>query len=253
MKKIILLFLLFSRISVIAQDSDANYAKTVQGEGIKRHSLAKTSKTVVHLFDAFPKITTYQYKGTKYAFTAAQQLQKRVFYPPHWSNHDQWQLTVPVPTYNDEGSMIVSFNDLDLMQAFYLKNLKKAQKENDEMMKKMSLPIVPITIIDNKKVFLESHKMFYANAQKVNSNYIAQEKGGIIPVKFPNIVDGFIRYSDYDGASFQGIVQNRYIINIELKEVKSIHNCTDAEQYLKNYISKINFSTLLSAPKAIIN
>lgn len=251
MKNIILLLLLLSTIFVNAQDLDINYAKTVQGEGIKRHSLAIRSKPVIHLFDAFPKITTYQYTGTKYIFTTAQQLQKRVHYPPYWSSSDEWELKVPIPTYNDEGSMTVSLNDLDLMQLVYLKNLKQAEKTSEEMMKKMGLPIIPVNIVDNKKIMLETQKGFYETAKRVNSDYIVQEKGGILPVNFANIDDGYIQYSDYGNATFGGIVQNRYQIIIELKDVKSIHNCIDAQRYLENFMSKINFAPLLAAPSKI--
>lgn len=254
MKKILgLLFSLLFSITSFAQSTDADYAKTVKGEGIIRHSLAKTSKKVVHLFDALPKITTYQYTGTQYQFTRAQQVALRVFYPPYWSSSDEWELKVPVPTDTDKSSMTVSINDLGLMQVTYLRNLKRVEAENDAMMKKLGLPKVPIAYTDTKLQYLTNHKMLFDVAKAVNSDYIPAEKAGMRPVKFANIEDGFIKYSDYDGGYFTGIIQNRYVIVIELKSVSKLHNCTDVEHYLAKYMADLNFAPLTSAKQATVN
>ena len=66
MKKLITSFCVFAASAVLVNTSatagsDADYAKTVKADGGVLYSLAKSSKSVMHIFDAMPKIRIYKY------------------------------------------------------------------------------------------------------------------------------------------------------------------------------------------------
>ena len=104
MKKLITSFCVFAASAVFANTSatagsDADYAKTVKADGGVLYSLAKSSKSVMHIFDAMPKIRIYKYTGTaatKYFGKGDRGNDKsphgRVIYPQYVTNQDCYTL-----------------------------------------------------------------------------------------------------------------------------------------------------------------
>ena len=102
-----------------------------------------------------------------------------------------------------------------------------------------------------KAKMLESHRNMFAVAQRTNMDYIEKEKGGVMPVSFPDITDSYITYSDYDGnynggnsAYFTGIIKNRYMIKIKLTDIQKIQKCSDAKNFITQYLSLLNYAAL---------
>ena len=95
---VLLVSTVFTLTSAYASD-DADYAKTVTGDNGVRYSLTKSAKSVMHIFDAMPKMRIYKYTGTE----ATKYFGKgdrgndisphgQVIYPQYVTNQDNYML-----------------------------------------------------------------------------------------------------------------------------------------------------------------
>ena len=257
MKKLIASLILLFSFSAFAEWSDKSYFKVTRDPQGVPHGLSFESKAVVHAFDALPKIRTYQYSGTKYSNLAAGKgdgagYEPSMHYPPHWTSSDKSTVWVEIHADNDLGLMKVELTDLDVMQQLYLNDMAKLAIESDALMAQLKLPKVAMPPLEDMKAkMLESHRNMFAVAQRTNMDYIEKEKGGVMPVSFPDITDSYITYSDYDGnynggnsAYFTGIIKNRYMIKIKLTDIKKIQKCSDAKNFITQYLSLLNYAAL---------
>ena len=245
MKKLIISFCFFTASAVFASSStyagsDADYAKTVKADGGVLYSLAKSSKSVMHIFDAMPKIRIYKYTGTaatKYFGKGDRGNDKsphgRVIYPQHVTNQDYYMLAYTLPTAN-EASMLVQIDDYDLMDV----GAKKQFADTVAEMKKMGVNAEMPAYEPAKPALLAAHHDMFAVAQ--NSKSLHELK---VSERFADVSEAYVAHQT-DISYFTGLIKNRYLIKIQLSGVNSLKTTSDVEEYISEYMSNLSLKGL---------
>ena len=220
-------------------DDDANYAKTVTGDGGVRYSLAKNAKSMMHVFDAMPKMRIYKYTGTeatKYFGKGDRGNDKtphgRVIYPQHVSSQDNYALEYNLPTAN-ESSMLVTLYDWDLADV----DAKKQHGELVAEFKKMNIPVPPFEGGSKAKMLASHHEMFTV---ALASKSLDEFK---VSTRFADIDEAYVAYRA-DESYFTGVIKKRYSIMIKINGVYTLKSTDDVEEYIASYVSKLSLKGL---------
>jgi hypothetical protein len=220
--------------------SDSDYAKTVTGEGGVLYSLTKTSKSMMHVFDAMPKIRLYKYSGTaatKYFGKGDRGNDKsphgRTFFPSVITNHQYYEMEYNMPTANEK-NMSVIITDLDRAD-------EGTKIEYDALVaefKKLGLPSPP-PYEKPKAVMLAVHRELFEGVAKNSKD--AQKLR--VSTRFSDIDEAYV--AGYDtNRYYEGMVKNRYLIKINLSDVDTLNSTDAVEAYIDDYVSKLGLKGL---------
>jgi hypothetical protein len=245
--KIVSVFLLaMLTLSSAYAGTDADYTKTVTGQGGALFSLSKgDAAALVSVFDAIPKIYLYKYTGSQmkdiYKLAVDRGNDKsphgRIIFPPHSSNQDYHVLEVDLPSGN-EGSMKVNVDDLDMAEI----GLKKQFAALEIEFKKMGIVMPAAPAPESQKAQrLAMHREMYGVAkQSKNINFRTS-------TKFTAIDDAYVAFKPEGGSYYTGTVHGRYVLTISLNGIAGLASCDDVEAYIDNYMAQFSFSGMPSS------
>jgi hypothetical protein len=221
----ILVFLLYSLLLNynFASAAASDYAKSVVGQGGAVFALSNSSKSVMHVFDAMPKMALYKYTGSEYKDIYKIGLNRgndkarhgTVVYPQHTTNRDHFTLFYPLKTAQDGGTMLVEIEDMDLAGVGY------------------------------KTAVISTQDVVFNIAERLNQDFNLEHQVGMRPVtSFKGIDKAYIEFKPNEKSHFKGVMKNRYLVTITLSGVNALANCSDVEAYIADYVTQIGVEGL---------
>ncbi|WP_428025692.1 hypothetical protein [Arcobacter sp.] len=248
MKKIFLVLSMVYSCSLFAQsDNLAGMCSKIVKDAKYKYCLQIGSKTVIHLFDVLPKMRDYGYTGDA-AYNAPSN-SHTIFYPTYQNSRQEYELTQYLKANKKSGEMIVTITDLDLADIIGKEKINESkvtmQKQFATLGIKISKEIEEIIYEPNRIKRIESIKMQYNAAKKINADYIPSEGMGMISITLDNFENAFIHYSDFDKvATFSASYANKYLFSITVKHVDKYKSCSTVMAYLLPYLSEVKLDSL---------
>lgn len=232
-------------VNNVYANANANYTKTVTGQGGALFSLSKGDPAVlINTFDAMPKVYLYKYTGNQLKNIFKLGLDRgndksphgRIIFPSHVSNQDYHELEVSLPSGN-EGVMKVSVDDLDMIEV----GLKKQYAELAIEFKKMGIAMPETPSPASQKT-----QMLAIHQQMVDVAKLSKDINFRVSSKFTAIDNAYVAFKP-EGSYFTGTVHGRYLLKISLDGIAGLASCNDVETYIDNYMAQFNFSGLPSS------
>ena len=185
-----LVFLFYSLLSdcTFASAAASDYAKSVVGQGGAVFALSNSSKSVMHVFDAMPKMALYKYTGSEYKDIYKIELKRgndearhrTVVYLQHTTNRDHFTLFYPLKTAQDGGTMLVEIEDMDLAGVGY------------------------------KTAVISTQDVVFNIAERWNQDFNLEHQAEMRPVtRFKGIDKAYIEFKPNEKSHFKGVMKNR--------------------------------------------